>query len=61
MNTQTLAQWSEFSPSTPQQHPGGALWVAIGPLTEPKYWSLWMLSDYRVSSVSGGSVWLVKR
>lgn len=59
--TQTLAEWAESSPVAPQTHANGAIWIALGPLSEPKYWSLWMLSDYRVTSVTGGSVWLVAR
>jgi len=59
--TQTLAEWADSSPVAPRTHKDGAVWVGIGPLSEPKYWSLWMLSDYAVTSVTGGSVWLRPR
>jgi hypothetical protein len=57
----TLAQWAASSPVAVRQH--GAAWYVPGYayLPEPMIRQLWRLDDYLVSSVTGGSVWMVQR
>lgn len=59
----TLQEWSKLWPYTVQQHKLGAMWTPDTSLI--RYGTIrrqaWSLSDYRVSSVSGGSIWFTKR
>jgi hypothetical protein len=56
----TLAEWAERSKYAPRKHASGAYHV---PQVEPEDSQrlLWHLTDYLVSSVTGGSIWLVPR
>ena len=55
----TLAEWAKTSKYAVRRHPSGAWWY---PDTDPLGSSgLWKLDDYVVSSVTGGSIWLVPR
>jgi hypothetical protein len=58
----TLAEWTEKSPIVPQLHKDGfSVWVAYLGSSDPIYRELWRLSDYRVTSVAAGSIWLVPK
>lgn len=62
----TLADWEKKSPLTVGTHKTGARWVpddfpnALHDEHDLR-WELWHLSDYRVSSVSGGTIWLIPK
>jgi hypothetical protein len=56
----TLAQWARGNGATVHTH-GNAVWVVDDRRIEHARTQLWDLTDYVVSSVSGGSVWLVPR
>lgn len=56
----SLAQWASLY-DVPISPAGEARVVAQSPLSDEARWQLWHLSDYRVSSVTGGSVWLMPR
>ncbi len=62
----TLAQWAKFTGKVVHDHKHsditGAKWVADY-YGEPEEYraDLWRLEDYVVSSVLGGSIWLVPR
>jgi hypothetical protein len=54
----TLHQWEDHAPIDALAHRDGARWIPdalIPPAIRP---TLWRLEDFRVSSVSGGSIWL---
>jgi len=53
----TLKEWSQLANISPQSHEG----CKIVPIILEHHRGLFRLSDYLVSSVTGGSVWLVKR
>ena len=55
----TLKQWADKWGIQPSPH-GGAAVVTLHP-KERSYSELWGLQDYVVSSVTGGSIWLVPR
>ena len=56
---QTFKQWHDTTQAT--------YFVIDGTLAIPDSWKLkcrselWHLTDYRVSAVSGGTIWLIKR
>jgi hypothetical protein len=55
----TLAEFAPRWPYTIVRHSSGAM---VTPDADtPDRWRLWLLSDYVVSSVTGGSVWLIRR
>lgn len=56
----TLAGWAEQSKYAPKHWKNGVYTV---PQVEPEDSQrlLWRLSDYLVSSVTGGSIWLIPR
>jgi hypothetical protein len=59
----TLQEWEAQSPvavSRLAAYPDARI-VPYGTLPDALYRALWGLSDYIVSSVSGGAVWLVQR
>lgn len=55
----TLKEWAAKQPYIVRQHEAGAWWIPDGPLVDRA--GAWNLSDYRVSSVAGGSIWFMKR
>jgi hypothetical protein len=59
----TLAQWREQYPGWyVAQHASGGYWLKDnGESMTNERWELWHLDDYAVSSVTGGSIWLVQR
>lgn len=57
----TLHEWEQQSGETTHLHPSGARWIAYASLSMDDYRELFHLSDYLVSSVIGGTVWLVPR
>jgi hypothetical protein len=54
-----LTEWLERSTVAPHYHLGGAVSVPDVITNQPIRRWLWQLDDYRVSSIIGGSVWLV--
>lgn len=59
---QTLAEWSTHWPYQVLQHANGCMWTPDSTNhAEGIRAAAWRLSDYRVSSVSGGSIWFTKR
>jgi hypothetical protein len=58
----TLAEWAEGWPYTVSESKSeGLKWVPDSIIDESYRAKAWQLKDYRVSSVSGGSIWFVKR
>lgn len=58
----TLNQWTERAPVWPRGHGDqGAMYIAAASIPDDLYPLLWSLEDYRVTSVHGGSVWLMRR
>lgn len=57
----TLKEWSEIYCYNPCYHNVGDPVVVFPCSTPEKEWGFWILSDYIVSSISGGSIWLVKK
>jgi|PlaIllAssembly_1097288.scaffolds.fasta_scaffold29831_2 hypothetical protein len=55
----SLAEWEKGSRYAVTRHPDGSISVPYG--VEPHFNKLWGLSDYRVTSVTGGSVWLMPK
>lgn len=53
----TLQEWSKLAGISPASHGD----CKIVPIILPHHRQLFQLLDYRVSSVTGGSVWLVQR
>lgn len=60
-NRLTFEQWQDKANFTATRHPGGAYVVPDFTAIEKFRAALWNLSDYVVSSVTGGSIWLVPR
>ncbi len=56
----TLAQWAEKSPYRVSMHSSGCMVTAWNP-SYVGYGDLFHLSDYVVSSIEAGTVWLVSR
>lgn len=57
----TLQQWADAH-REPVHTVGRAAWIAGGFLNnDAAYRQLWRLSDYAVTGVTGGSVWLHQR
>lgn len=56
---QTLAEWCEEYRATAPMHSSGQRWTV--PPSECAQSALFWLSDYRVTSVHGGAVWLMPR
>jgi len=56
----TLAQWLEKSPVVGKVYDKG-VYTIPDQLPDDLRRELWNLSDYRVSSVTGGSIWLTKK
>jgi hypothetical protein len=57
----TLAEWAKGWPHKVSQHSSGAMWTPDGELKIHHRCQAFYLSDYLVSSVSGGSIWFVSR
>ncbi len=58
----TLVQWSEIYNGYIGNHESGAKYIAGSVyLAECAYKKLWTLSDFRVSSVLGGTIWLLRK
>jgi hypothetical protein len=58
----TLAEWLQDCPYIARPHgQGGAMVLPDSGVSERKRAQLSTLSDYRVSSVTGGSIWLIPR
>lgn len=59
----TLKEWATDWPYTVQQHKLGAMWTpdTADPRVSHIRREAWRLSDYLVSSVSGGSIWFIRR
>ena len=55
----TLAEWCEEYRAVAQFYSSGQ-WVAVPP-SEVAQSALFWLSDYRVTSIHGGAVWLMPR
>jgi hypothetical protein len=56
----TLSEWKEQSGHYVGDHKSGAKWIPAN-MPLPLHWELYHLTDYVVSSITGGSIWLVKR
>jgi len=56
----TLQEWSTKFNVVVNQHPNGASYVPIT-INNSSYMELWHLSDYLVSSIQAGTIWLVPR
>lgn len=57
----TLAEWAQGWPHTVQQHPNGGMWTPDTYDNGHYRFLAWQLLDYRVSSVTGGSIWFTPR
>src|SRR5688500_11101767 len=57
----TLQEWSDKTGVLVKTHESGAKVIPQVCIPDEEHWRLWKLTDYAVSSVTGGSVWLVKR
>jgi len=58
----TLKDWSDKWKISPKKHSGGGLYFpGITYMDEPAKRELYRLDDYAVSSVSGGTLWLIPR
>ena len=58
----TLAEWEEAYNHTAYSHPTGARYVHDRLAGNDKTsWDMFHLSDYVVTSLTGGCYWLVKR
>lgn len=60
MTRQTLQQWAAQQPYLVQQHPAGAYWIPDSTRLVDRAGAFW-LSDYLVSSVTGGTLWFLPR
>lgn len=56
---QTLSQWETENDATAYTAIGGAKYIHDCNLADRK--GLWRLSDYCVSSIAAGVIWLVRR
>ncbi len=54
----TLAQWSEAAGVAVQEHHSGARYVYEPSIPRDARWNLYHLSDWHVTTYSGGAVWL---
>ena len=56
-----LKEWSERQPTRASRHPRyfNSFWIADTGLVDRA--KAWVLEDYRVSSVSGGTIWFTPR
>ena len=59
----TLAQWAEFWPYKVSKHSTGAMWTPDAVKNWSRDWRVeaFHLSDYLVSSITGGTIWFVPR
>lgn len=57
---QTLQEWSVGQPYIIREHASGAYWIPDSTRLINRV-GLWNLSDYRVTSVTGGSIWLMRK
>lgn len=57
----TLAQWAAEWPYAVAIHANGLSWTPDRTGVETLRTKAWGLSDYRVSSVRGGSIWFMPR
>ena len=60
-NGMTLQEWAAGWPYAVRQHTHGARWTPDAVGHEDHYTQAFRLSDYLVSSVSGGSIWFIQR
>ena len=58
--SRTLAQWAAKQPYIVQEHANGQRWIPDAN-TLVDWATAWKLTDYRVMSVSGGTIWFSKR
>lgn len=56
----TLAQWSAKQPYTLNKHMHGQYWIPDAASLVDRA-QAWRLSDYLVSTVSGGTIWFYPR
>ena len=57
----TLADWARTARYRPQHLSSGAACVSDCGEAEDHRRKLWRLADYRVTSVTGGTIWLMSR
>lgn len=57
----TLAEWAEKWPYLVREHPSGAMHTPDTTIATTVRSLAWQLTDYRVSSVAGGTIWFTKR
>jgi hypothetical protein len=56
-----LAEWHLMTNIYVKQHPSGAVSLPDQHLSDYWRWELFHLTDYVVSSVTAGTIWLVER
>lgn len=56
----TLAEWAEPQPYIVRLHRNGAMHIPDSTLLVDRA-RAWVLTDYRVTAVSGGTIWFRRR